>query len=465
MSSRERRVVLVVSWVARTWPVHVRAAVLVAGAIFGIAPRAFAHDIPRDVTVNAFAKPEGQRLRLLVRVPLKSIMDVEFPRRDHDYVDLARVEAALRDASRVYIASQIDVYEGSQPLVAPQVVSARMSLESDRSFATYDEALAHVTGTPLSERESIFWEQGLLDTLLEYPIESDRSSFSIDPRFDRLALRVVTALRFLPPGGVARAFELEGDAGLVRLDPRWYQAARRFVDLGFFHILGGTDHLLFLVCLAIPFRRLRTLVPIVTAFTLAHSITLVASAYGEAPSALWFPPLVETLIAASIVYLALENILIVGAAGLGRRWVVAIGFGLVHGFGFSFGLQHTLQFAGSHLLTSLVSFTVGVEIGQLLVLFFLVPVLDLLFRHLVDHRMGTIMLSAVVTHTAWHWMTERYAVLRQYPWPVLTAAGLASGLRWLMLIVAVSGAYTVWRLRARGWSNPPSGAAPERRIG
>src|SRR4030095_30336 len=104
---------------------------------------------------------------------------------------------------------------------------------------------------------------------------------------------------------------------------------------GFFHILDGTDHLLFLLCLVIPFRRFRALVPIVTAFTIAHSITLIASAYDMAPDVLWSPPLVETLIATSIVYMALENIV---APGLRRRWVITFGFGLVHGFGFSFAV-------------------------------------------------------------------------------------------------------------------------------
>ena len=84
--------------------------------------------------------------------------------------------------------------------------------------------------------------------------------------------------------------------------------------------------MLFLACLVIPFRRFRALVPIVTAFTAAHSITLIASAYDLAPDALWFPPLVETLIAASIVYMALENI--VGAETLQQRWLIAFGFGL-----------------------------------------------------------------------------------------------------------------------------------------
>ena len=291
----------------------------------------------------------------------------------------------------------------------------------------------------------------MLDVWLEYAISSDRSRFSIHPGFGRLGLRVLTVLRFLPPGGSVRAFEFPSDPGLVRLDPRWHQAAGRFVALGFFHIMGGTDHLLFLLCLVIPFRRLRPLVLVVTAFTVAHSITLIASAFDLAPSALWFPPLIETLIAASIVYMALENI--VGPKWRGRS-IVAFGFGLVHGFGFSFALRETLQFAGSHLLASLLSFNVGVELGQLLVLVLLVPVLDLLFRAAVPERMGTIVLSALVAHTGWHWMIERYAVLRQFSLqgPAFPAALLAGTVR--VLLYLVMAAALVWLVR--GFLRRPS---------
>lgn len=140
--------------------------------------------------------------------------------------------------------------------------------------------------------------------------------------------------------------------------------------------------------------------PIVTAFTAAHSITLIASAYDLAPNVLSFPPLIETLIAMSIVWMALENI--AGATTVQRRWMIAFGFGLVDGFGFSFALRDTLQFAGSHLLTSLLSFNLGVELGQLLVLLVLVRLLAAAFRFVVAERMGNIILSAIVAHTGWH---------------------------------------------------------------
>ena len=422
------------------------------------AARLFAHDIPRDVTVQAFAKPEGHSFKLLVRVPLKAIMDIEFPRKERDYVDLARVDQSLRDAAQIWLARKVELYEEDALLPDPSIVSTRMALESDRSFGSYEQALAHVTGPSLTNDTSIFWEQGILDVLFDYPIQSDRSHFTIHMAFDRLGIRVVTALRFMPPGGVVRPYELEGDAGVVPLDPRWSQAVLSFVSLGFFHILDGTDHLLFLFCLLIPFRRIWTLVPIVTAFTVAHSITLIAAAYNYAPGALWFPPLIETLIATSIVYMALENIAV---ATPSRRWIITFLFGLVHGFGFSFGLQHTMQFAGSHLLTSLLSFNLGVELGQLLVLVLMVPALDLVFRFVVAERMGTIIASALVGHTAWHWMIDRFGVLRQFPWPSVTAADAASAIRWVMALIAVLlAAYLLSRAaasaRASGTPRTPS---------
>jgi hypothetical protein len=440
------------------------AALLVLGSA---APAA--HDIPNDVTVQTFLKPDGQRLRLLVRVPLGAMRDIDYARpsgaTNRDLLDLARAERSLRDAATLWLSDFLELYENHELLGAPQVVSVRASLQGDKSFASYDEALAHLTGPPIPETTEFLWSQGLLDVLFEYPIQSDQSRFSIRPRLARLGVRTLTVLRFLPPGGAVRAFEFYGDPGLVQLDPRWHQAAFQFVKLGFFHILDGADHLLFLVCLVIPFRRLGSLVAVITSFTVAHSITLIASAYNLAPDALWFPPLVETLIAMSIVYMAIENIVFAnsgtpsaqspqsissatssaGFAGvaLKRRWLVTFAFGLVHGFGFSFALRQTLQFAGSHLLTSLLSFNLGVELGQLLVLVLLVPALDLLFRYVVAERTGTIILSALVAHTAWHWTNQRWDALRQFrfQWPVVDAAFLAGAMRWMMLVVIGAGLY------------------------
>lgn len=419
------------------------AAVLWLGLCFG----ASAHDIPNDVTVQVFLKPETQHLNLLVRVPLGAIRDVVFPERD-GYLDIAATQPLLPDACTQWLSDFIELYEDQTRLPAkPRVVAAHISLESDRSFESYDRAAAHIAGPTLPAGTNVVWNQTLLDVWFEYPIRSAGSAFSIHPGLARLGLRVVTALRFLPPGGAIRAFEFMGDPGLVRLDPSWHQAALCFVREGFLHILDGTDHLLFLFCLVIPFRRFRALIPVVTSFTVAHSITLIASAYNLGPDALWFPPLIETLIAISIVYMALENI--VGGASLHRRWMIAFAFGLVHGFGFSFALRQALQFAGSHLLASLLSFNLGVELGQLLVLVLLIPLLELGFRYVVAERMGTIILSALVAHTGWHWMLDRADRLSRYhfQWPGVTTALVVSAMRWGMLAAILAGG--VWLVRRR----------------
>ena len=402
--------------------------------------RITAHEVPNEVTVFGFVHPEGNTLRLLVRAPLKSMRDVDVPTVAGGFLDFSKMEAAERHAAQVWIRDFVEVYENGQLLTVPVIAATRTSLPSDRSFENYDAAVANITtGAKLDQTTEIYWDQGMLDVMFEYPIQSDQSDFAIRPGLTRLGLQVNIVLRFLQPGQPERAFDVHADTGIVHLDPRWHQAFYLFAREGFFHILDGTDHLLFLLCLVIPYRRLKPLVAIITSFTVAHSVTLIASAFGMAPDSLWFPPLIETLIAISIVYMAFENIV---GAKLQRRWIVTFGFGLIHGFGFSFLLRERLQFAGDHLVASLLAFNVGVEIGQLVVLLVTIPALVLLFRYVVAERMGTILLSALVAHTAWHWAMERGSALMAYPFPALSLQDMAAGIRLLMVVITAAG--LVW---------------------
>ena len=404
-----------------------------------VATPLWAHDIPSRVTVLAFVKPETGKLRIVLRAPLEAMRDVHFPERALGYLDLARAEPMAREAAQLWIANFIEAYENGARLPDARIVGSRISIPSERFFGTYDAAVRHVLGPLLPITTDIPWQQALIDVVLEYPIASPRSSFAIRPQLGRLGLQTTTVLRFLTPDGAERVYQYVGDPGLVRLDPRWYHAALQFVNLGVHHILSGIDHLLFVLCLVIPFRRVRPLILIVTSFTVAHSITLVSSAIGVAPNALWFPPLIETLIAASILYMALENIV---GPKLQRRWLIAFGFGLVHGFAFSFALRESLQFAGSHLAVSLFTFNLGVEIGQLLALAVALPLISLAFKYAVAERVGIIILSALVAHTAWHWMIDRGASLKEYQlsWPALDLAFAASAMRAAIVLVIICGA-------------------------
>jgi len=404
-----------------------------------------AHEIPADVTLQAFVKAEGSTLRMLLRAPVGSLRDYEFPVVGPGYLDVAAADEMIREAVDVWIADFVTMFEDGEDLGRPTTAAVRVAIPGDRAFGDYDGALANVRSAPLPSRVELPTQQAMVDVLLEWPIESEASNFSIESGLAHLGLRTVTVLRFLTTDGAERAFQFSGDPGLVRLDPRWHQAAWRFIVFGFAHILDGIDHILFLLCLVIPIRGFMALVPIVTSFTIAHSITLIAAALGLAPNVLWFPPLIETLIALSIVFMAFENIL---GSTLKNRWMVAFGFGLVHGFGFSFALSESLQFAGAHLLTSLLSFNVGVEFGQLFVLALVVPVLTFLFNRWLPPVMGVVVLSAVLAHTGWHWMIERGGALIQYDFamPALDAAFAATLMRWLMLGLIIGGAG--WALRS-----------------
>jgi hypothetical protein len=415
-------------------------AVILAAALLAILPgNSIAHEVPANVAVQIYVRPQGSALRLLIRAPLAAMRDLDLPLKGAGYLDFSRLGTQMNDAARIWIADYIRLYENDQELPEETIVATHVSLPSDRSFVSYDSALAGIHAPMLPVETEVMWNQLHLDVELEVPITSDRSRFSIDPMLAHLGVSTVSVLHFVTPRGAERVFQYDSNPGLVRLDPRWFQAAARFVALGFKHILDGFDHLLFGLCLVVPIRRLRPLIAVITSFTLAHSMTLIASALGFAPNALWFPPLIETLIAVSIVYMAIENII---GPKLERRWIVAFGFGLVHGFGFAFALRESLQFAGSHLLTSLLAFNVGVELGQLLVIAIAIPVLASLFRWVVAERIGVIVISAILAHSAWHWMTSRFAVLREYRfvWPPLDASLLAGVLRGLMLLLIVLGA-------------------------
>jgi len=437
---------------------HRAAAALVAAVLLSWTAAPAAHDVPNDVRIEVFLRPEGQVLRLLVRAPLASMNDISWPT-SGVFLNLADPEMpnALRDGAKDWLVDRIDVYEEDVRLAVPRIAAARVSLPSDRSFDSYDSAVRSLLGPPLPNDTELVKSQAMVDALLEYPISSARSRFAIDPHYRLLGLKALTVLRHVTADGTERRLEFHDDPGLVRLDPRWLQAVSLFVAEGFRHILSGVDHLLFLFCLAIPFRQIRRLVVVVTAFTIAHSITSLASAYQLGPDAGWFPPLVDTLIAASIFYLALENIV---SPGLRRRWLLAFGFGFVHGFGFSFALRDTMQLAGSHLLTALLSFNVGVEFGQLAALAVLVPAIAFLFRFVVAERIGTIVVSAIVAHTAWHWMIDRAQLLSRYQftWPDLTLAWFAAAVRWLMIVVAMAGAWWLQKiiLNARRSGRTPS---------
>ena len=234
--------------------------------------RLAAHEVPTAVVVQTIVKPAGDELHLLVRVPLEAMRDVSFPESGPGYLVISAADEYLRDAATVWIGQEVTLYEDDQPLSEWRIDAVRLALPSDRSFDSYARAIETVRSPALADSEELPRDQALLDVLIRYPIRSAQSGFAIEPRFGRLGLETTTVVRYEHVDGTERIFRFAGDPGLLRLDPRWHHAFFRFVGSGIEHILDGVDHLLFVICLLIPFRRIRPLIAIVTSFTIAHSM-------------------------------------------------------------------------------------------------------------------------------------------------------------------------------------------------
>jgi hydrogenase/urease accessory protein HupE len=186
----------------------------------------------------------------------------------------------------------------------------------------------------------------------------------------------------------------------------WSDVAR-FVLLGIEHILSGYDHIAFLLALVVVAPSIRAVVPIATAFTAAHSVTLLLAALGVVD----LPPrLVECAIALSICWVAAENVLRRDAT---HRWLPTFGFGLLHGFGFASALRELIVGKGN-LVVSVVSFNLGVELGQLIIVADALPVLWALGR-LVEQRKVALGASAAIAVLGGAWLLERGLDVRIFP--------------------------------------------------
>jgi hypothetical protein len=195
-------------------------------------------------------------------------------------------------------------------------------------------------------------------------------------------------------------------------DTSFWSGVTGVIALGVEHIRIGTDHILFIVALVLPsvlvFGRapgwqpspsfaasLWRVLKIMSMFTVAHTITLTLGGLGiiELPSAL-----VETVIAVSIILAALHNL---RPVLVNREWLIAFGFGLVHGFGFA-GLLSDLGLTQSRLFVSLLGFNIGIEIGQAIIIMLVFPALFLARRTRVFlPAMNVVSLLLIAVASAW----------------------------------------------------------------
>ena len=293
-----------------------------------------------------FARPDLDRL--LIVKPINTIArEVAEVRCDDHDLGLAQVAASFDASDAVTFRTEL-------PIKACSTVHVRSALIKELS---------------LGHRQYVRLDNGQGMSVFERVL--DASSDTVD--FDRK--------------------QLEGSSGK-------HQA---FLVLGVQHILTGYDHLFFLLGILLSCRTIAACFRSVTAFTVSHSLTLALSSVGI----VHLPPqLVECLIAVSIVYIGLENVLRPTIHG---RWKLTFAFGLVHGLGFASALTELTAGSGLGLIMPLLLFNCGVEIGQIAVASLAAPVLWS-FRNRFERKV-TFGCGTIVTVAGLYWLTQRIFLL------------------------------------------------------
>lgn len=245
----------------------------------------------------------------------------------------------------------------------------------------------HLAATLPDEAAVLRWRSSVL--LGAYPLAVAAGSASVAP----------DAYEWVTGSQTSRAYRLE-DLGS---HASAWSTITRLIPTGFSHIIpGGLDHMLFMLGLFLMAPTRRSLLLQVSAFTLAHSLTLALAVLGvmSAPARL-----VEPLIAASIAWVAIENLVTTQVSR--ARLLVVFGFGLLHGLGFA-GAMSQLGLSGEHLVASLIGFNAGVELGQLTV----IAAAALLVRALrlplaIERRFILRPASAMIALTGLAWAVQR----------------------------------------------------------
>lgn len=209
----------------------------------------------------------------------------------------------------------------------------------------------------------------------------------------RRADKITTVKEVLTAGNNSVKIDFE------KIEPN--NSFKRFLPLGVEHILFGYDHLLFLFALLLTVKSFGEIAKIVTSFTVAHSITLSLATLNIINVS---PAIVEALIALSIVFVGLENLFKREQNG---RWLLTYVFGLIHGFGFASALQEIGIGTGVGVAIPLLSFNLGVEIGQIAVVLVILPILWKLHKSSFYHNRLVPIGSAVVALAGIYWLIER----------------------------------------------------------
>jgi hypothetical protein len=350
-----------------------------------------AHEI-RPAVVDVLLQADGS-YQIEIRLNLEAMLaGIGASHKDSDESENASVYNRLRrlppaDMEREFALFQADFVQGVE-----------LTGDSVRLQPEVQGLLVPAVGDIQLARDSVITLKG------ELPVAVQTLTWRLDERFGANVVRVDAGderelyTAYLQPGTGSDVIDLRG----VATQSAW-AIFGNYLVIGFEHIVPkGADHILFVVGLYLLSPSWRVLLWQVTAFTLAHTITLALSTLGlvQIPSTI-----VEPLIAASIVYVCVENLFHQRLT----RWrpLVVFGFGLLHGLGFASVLTD-IGLSPGHFITGLIAFNLGVELGQLTVLAACFMLIGLWFRHRPWYRrVIAIPASLAIAFVGSYWLLER----------------------------------------------------------
>ena len=412
----------------RTWA-WLGAAVL---ATISLAAPSQAHFLMTETKRVVHVAPHPEGLQLYIRLPLAlplagkaggrladgspkpapyTVIALEGDRLVH-YVDSSQIRGDALGLGRLVADGHRLVFGNVAPGASVEAVRVYPAAEQP-PFSTLAEARAALVGASYSAgAPPLFVGDATIDVQLYYAAADLGTRFELSSSLnpDLAGVATLENLIYDHRGDATQVYRATGSlASPVTISPSALSAAANFIVQGFYHIIEGIDHVLFVLCLTIGAAELVNLLWRVTGFTLGHTVTLIGGFLGYAPSAAWFIPAVETAIALSIIYAGVVAILQRPGAA---TFVVTTVIGLLHGLGFAFVLGKILEIDSPNLTVSLLSFNLGVEVGQITIILAVWPALFVLARR--SARYATYARVAVAVpciSVASFWTLQRLAAL------------------------------------------------------
>lgn len=435
----------------------IRLAIVMCAAFLHYAPLTIAAErqIPTAVNIRAFTAEQDGQLEVLVRMPLGAVKNVQFPvRGDSEILDLAQLQTMLSGIAEHWVATNVEIRDRGLVLSRPAVVATRLSIISDPSFNSFASAQTRFAAPELATDEEVLWQQLWLDVRLRYPLEGEAHVLDLEPHVAQLGVNVTTRLTIVGRDG-ERVVTFEGDPGAIVLFPRWRDTATAFIAKGVRAVIGVADIALFVLCLALPFRRYRDVAPAAGAFVIVSVVSMLALRTGLVTLDLWWRTAFDLFAALLLLLLAAANV--VNRVTPRRRALFALIAGLVFGVLTALRFDAALQYAGDNTSIATVTYALGFALTVIALIAIAIPVLKFLFSFGRAETLERIIVAALAADTAWGWIVERGVLLRRIPLSAPLAESPISTLLIGVLVVAVL-ACVLWSvdrwLKSLGFTEP-----------